>query len=46
MQNNYQPVQMGANNDGDAVIVLVTFIPLLVMLIRSICNDQSFEFEC
>ena len=33
------------NNDSDAIIVLATFIPLLIIMIASFCNDDSFEFE-
>ena len=46
MQTNYPPVNVPANEGSDALIVLMTFVPLLIMLIHSICNDQSFELEC
>jgi hypothetical protein len=36
---------MATSDSGDAIIVFMTFIPLLIMLIHSICSDQSFEFE-
>ena len=36
---------MATSDGSDTIIVLMTFIPLLVMLIHSICSDQSFEFE-
>ena len=38
-------IHMGSQDGGDAIIVLMTFIPLIIMLIHSICSDQSFEFE-
>ena len=38
-------IPMGPQDSGDAIIVLMTFIPLIIMLIHSICSDQSFEFE-
>lgn len=38
-------IHMGSQDGGDTIIVLMTFIPLLIMLIHSICSDQSFEFE-
>ena len=42
MQNNGPPVNIQANDGSDALIVLMTFVPLLMMLIHSICSDQSF----
>ena len=33
------------NNDSDALIVLATFIPLLIIMIASFCNDDNFELE-
>lgn len=46
MQTNCPPPYIQANEGNDTLIVLMTFVPLLIMLIHSICSDQSFEFEC
>jgi len=46
MCNLHEINSYNAQTGGDSLIIILTFIPLIIMLIINLCKDSTFEIEC